>query len=206
MTDARRKQDGDPVASFQERFRRTTASRPGVAAALALARHVVARCITDGKAPFENLAAIEAAFRREGFRLAVNEAFGPPHPDARHLIYESLDGMVTIKVKTKGYSNGLRPGGTMSIEITNGRSAAWKDVLCKIDAAGDPIPSNVITPDMLVETPNGLRVRRADGQIEEIMSHEVVLERDTAFDADRFADRGHFDFLPGFDPRGAATL
>jgi len=197
---------GDAVASFQERFRRTTLSRPDVAAALGLARRLVARYTTDGRASFENPAALDAAFTREGFRLAVNEPFGPPHPDARHLIYESPDRMVTIKVKTKGYSNGLRAGGTMSIEITNGTGTAWKDVLCKIDAAGDPIPSHVITPDRLVETPTGLRVRREDGRIEEIMVHEVVLDRGAPFDPDRFADRGHFDFLPGFDPRGAAAL
>jgi hypothetical protein len=197
---------GDPVAAFQEGFRRTALSRPAVADALALARRLVARYTAAGKARFENLVDLDAALTREGFRLLVNEPFGPPHPDARHLMYQSPDRMVTIKVKTKGYSNGVRAGGTMSIEITNGTGTAWKNVLCKIDAAGDPIPSNVITPDRLVDSPAGLRVRREEGQIEEIMTHEVVLERDAAFDPDRFADRGHFDFLPGFDPRGAAGL
>jgi hypothetical protein len=197
---------GDPVAAFQERFRRTALSRPAVAAALEVARRVVARYTTAGKACFRSPTDLDAAFTREGFRLVVNEAFGPPHPDARQLIYESPDRMVAIKVKTKGYSNGMRAGGTMSIEITNGTGTAWKDVLCKVDSAGDPIPSNVITRDRLVETPTGLRVRREDGQVEEIMAHEVVLDRDVAFDPDRFAARGHFDFLPGFDPRGAAEL
>jgi len=51
------------------------------------------------------------------------------------------------------------------------------------------------------------RVRRSNGAIEEIMPHEVVLDADSKpIDPDRFADRGHFDFLPGFDPRGAANL
>jgi hypothetical protein len=197
----------DPVATFQDRFRTTTALQPSVAPALALARRVVTSCTVAGKARFRTPADFDGAFRRESFRLAVNDAFGPPHPDARQLIYESADRMVIIKVKTKGYPNGMRPGGTMSIEITNGTGTAWKDVLCKLDTAGEPIPSNVITRDKLVETPEGLRVRRATGQVEEIMPHEVVLEAGAPpFDGDRFADRGHFDFLPGFDPRGAASL
>jgi hypothetical protein len=174
---------------------------------LAIARRVVTRCTTGGRAGFKTPGEFDAAFKREAFRLVVNEAFGPVHPDARQLIYESPDRMVTIKVKTKGYPNGMRPGGTMSIEITNGTGTAWKDVLCKVDVAGDPIPSNVITPDKLVETAEGRSVRRATGKFEEIMPHEVVLERHgPAFDGDLFANRGHFDFLPGFDPRGAAAL
>lgn len=197
----------DPIDAFRRHFRTTTATRPGVATALTTARGVVSRFTVAGKARFRTALEFDAAFRRNSFRLVSNDAFGPPHADARQLIYESPDHMVIVKVKTMGYPNGVRPGGTMSIEITSGKGTAWKDVLCKIDGEGQPIPSNLITPDKLVQTPQGLRVRRATGQIEEIMDHEVVLDSGSGLvDVNKCADRGHFDFAPGFDPTGAAGL
>lgn len=197
----------NPVGDFQRRFRAAGAVKPGFTAALATARRVVARVAPGGRVGFRSPAEFDAAFKQLGLRLVANVAFGPPHPEARQLIYESSDHMVIVKVKTMGYPNGVRRGGTMSIEIANGNGTAWKDVVCKIDVAGQPIPTNLITPDQLVWTARGRRVRRTTGQLEEIMEHEVVVDSaDASIDADRFADRGHFDFPPGFDPRGAAAL
>src|SRR5262245_10399283 len=198
----------DPVAEFRERFfdEGGPGRRAEVQRALALARVILACHVDSGRACFRTLAECDAALRAEGLRLVENEPFGPPSPDARQLIYASADRRVIVKVKTKGYADGRRAGGTMSIEIGNGNGVGLQDVYCKVDRAGQPIPSNVITPDQLHRTADGLCVRRSSGRLEQVMAHEIVLEDARGFDADAFADRGHFDLAPGFDPTGAEGL
>jgi len=197
-----------PVTEFRERFfdEGGAGRRVEVQHALARARLILARHVDSGQASFRTLADCDAALQAEGLCLVVNEPFGPPSPDARQLIYASADRRVIVKVKTRGYADGRRAGGTMSIEIGNGNGVGLGDVYCKIDHAGQPIPSNVITPDQLHRTADGLCVRRSSGSLEPVMAHEIVLEDARGFDPDAFADRGHFDLAPGFDPAGAEGL
>jgi hypothetical protein len=198
----------DVVRAFRDRFFGPggVGQTESTKTALAFARGILSRRIGAGKAPFKSPAEIDAALREDGLRLVANDPFGPPVPDARQLIYASADRRVLVKVKTRGYADGRRAGGTMSIELGTGQGTSWKDIVCKLDRNGEPIPSNVVMPNLLVRTPDGVRVKRASGQVEPLMPHEVVLDDAAGFDPNAFADRGHFDFPPGFDPAGVEAL
>jgi hypothetical protein len=117
-----------------------------------------------------------------------------------------------------GYEAGRRKGvATLSVEITDGKGLEWTNTLCKVDRNGRVIAKNLLGAETqmvpttdgkyLVFTPRGAVRSKPDGSPMPLSAFEV-LEGGiaTPLDKESFADRGHFDFRPGFDSRGAAEL
>lgn len=181
---------------------------------------------TAGRPRFRSMQELDAFLRQGGYRLAAkdgNTAFGPA--GGRQLIYEGppiADGSagavrVIVKVKTRGYANGMRPNGTMSVEVTRG-GTGWEHTLFKLDANGQIIAKNILGSNRaLVPTEDGVLVEtapgsekfrmRPDGTPQYLAPWEVIEGgQATPIDQDAFANRGHLDFRPGFDPSGAADI
>jgi len=159
--------------------------------------------------------------------------YGPKDPktgkfikDGAQAIYSSSDGMVIVKVKTRGYDWGGRPHGTMSVEITDGGSG-WKNVLGKLTREGQLISKTRLAKEDVVALNDGVYAvtRGARAKLEKgarledlsrggfgkdlrkVVEFELVEGGGiTPMSQDAFANKGHIDFSADFKPDGAWEL
>jgi len=185
----------------------------------------------SGNAPrFRTFKELHAYLRGKGLRVVKKEVYGPKDPanpkgvkqDAAQVIYSNGDGTVIVKVKTRGYDFGARPGGTMSIEITNG-GFEWADTLCKVDRNGKIIAKTLLGKEDVVVLKDGVyaitpgaKAKLSAGtpmedlskggfgkDLRQVVQFEVM-EGGAAKPANKmdFVNQGHIDFQD-FDPTGA---
>jgi hypothetical protein len=195
---------------------------------LAQARSVLGSIMLGGRPRFKSAQQLHDFMTRRGLALRENISFGPDHPDARQLLYATTDNRVVVKVKTMGYKDGTRGGGTMSVEVTDGKGIKWENALYKLDREGNIIAKwfrgtddviftgvtgpgktgvQVLTPDAKAKLKNGTLTAQDIEALPhvspwELLEGGMVKPRDPK----AFADRGHLDFAPGFDAKGAGNL
>jgi hypothetical protein len=188
-----------------------------VARSLESARALLQGLLVNRVPKFKSIRELDAFLRSRGFKLIDNQPYGPKLPDARQLIYQGPDNII-VKIKTRGYAGGPNPrsNGTMSVEITDGKGIEWENTLFKLDSDGRIIAKNILGKDTnMVPTRDGVLIEQApgkfrvgkDGKPLPLAPWEVIEGgKATPINKDAFANRGHHDFLPGFDPTGASAL
>lgn len=195
---------------------------------LAQARSVLGGLMLGGSPKFKTVQELHEFLTNRGLTLRENIPFGPDHPDARQLLYATTDNRVVVKIKTMGYKDGTRAGGTLSVEVTDGKGIKWENALYKLDRDGNVIAKWFRAADDVIFTAvsgpgkTGVQVLTADAKAKlkngtlsaqdiealphvspwELLEGGIVKPRDPK----AFADRGHLDFAPGFDASGAAGL
>ena len=146
--------------------------------------------------------------------------------DAAQAIYTNTEGTVVVKIKTRGYPWGGRSNGTMSIEITDGGSG-WSNVLAKLSKDGNLISKTRLAQKDVVVLNDGVYAitKGAKGKLDKGAKMEELsrggfgndLRKVVEFELiegggvkpmsqDAFADKGHIDFLKGFNPDGAWNI
>jgi hypothetical protein len=177
--------------------------------------------INHGRPVFRTVPEIDRYFRRLGFRLVANHAYGPDGPNNRQLIYSRPRDNLIVKIKTAGYAGGRRGGKpTMSVEVGDGKGVEWRNAMFKVDGKGRFIAKNHHGDNVeIVELPPNHPARaqgmqygfHKPGQDPMKMAPVTKMEmfqggQGPRPDMDKWADRGHFDLQPGFNPAGAANL
>ncbi len=142
---------------------------------------------STGAPRFSDLNDMNHALRRLRFLLAEKHPYGPE--GGWQLIYVRYIGhyAIFVKIKTRGYRNGNRSRGTMSIGLGN-RGVSWQQELCKFDAYG-----NIIAKRKLERIPG------------RPVPFDLFIQPGSA-DLEAFADRGHLDFSKPFDDNGIEFL
>ncbi len=198
---------------------------PTLQSALAVAEDLLAKLVDFTKTPrkvkeeFPDIKAFHEAVKMSGFHLIERRVWNPGY----QLLYQGPEGVV-VKVKTKGYGGGVRPHGTLSIELTDGKGFAWENTWCKIDATGSVITRDgkvmgrvlaktLLSADQIEMTEEQGRYTplaktlagktdKGDpiyGKPRPIARFEAIEGgQTTPADKNAFADRGHIDFPPGF--------
>ena len=175
---------------------------PSIAVQMVLqsARNLLGDLLKAGRPRFHSMRELDIFLRQEGYRLAIkdgNAAFGPA--GGRQLILRgparspmARPGRcwpVIVKVKTRGYANGMRPNGTMSVEVTRG-GTGWEHTLFKLDANGRIIPKNILGSNRAVvrprtecwsrPTPGSEKFRMRPGGTPQYLAPWEVIEGDRA--------------------------
>jgi hypothetical protein len=174
-----------------------------------------AQAFRNGRPVFKNVKEFDRYWRRRGFRLLKNEAFGPA--GGRQLIYEG-DKNVIVKFKSAGYKDGPRMGkATMSLEVSDGKGVGWENALFKVDGEGKIVAKNLHIDGEIVRLPPdhpgrklglefGIRNPQS-GNVQALTKFEVIQGGQGPIpNKQLWADRGHLDFPPGFDGAGADRL
>jgi len=178
----------------------------------------------EGDAPkFRTFKQLHEFLTSKGLRVSKKEVFGPKDPktlrvvqDGAQVIYENADGTVIVKIKTRGYPNGMRSGGTMSVELSNGGggvvrgkvvdASSWEAAICKLDRNGRMTSKTRLGKDDVVILEGEAHAITPSGDTRKIAPLEFIDSRNlTKADKDAFADQGHIDFR-NFDPTGAWKL
>jgi hypothetical protein len=156
---------------------------------------------TSQLARFNVLQALNEVLAKDlGFRVVLNQEFGPP--GGRQVFYQR--GRVVVRVKTRGDKAGPRANKAhLSVGITDGKGLDWTNDLAKFNAEGK-IAAKAFTsaekfkpidfqgnPQRFIMIQGG-----ANGTTPE--------EDEKLFDA--WANRVHFNFPEPFNDAGAADL
>jgi hypothetical protein len=155
---------------------------------------------TSQLARFTVLETLKEVLEDLGFRVVLNQEFGPP--GGRQIFFQR--GLVVVRVKTRGDKAGPRANkGHLSAGITDGKGLDWTNDLAKYNAEGK-FAAKAFTSAEKFKPIDFQGNPQRFVMIQGGANNTTPEEDEKLFDA--WANRVHFNFPEPFNDAGAADL